>query len=573
VTDETWFEFQPTTYADKKQLASRAGIRELVAKAAVVKGTKKKCPYDDEDFADEVNLYVREEKELVVITNFNFAEKTKDVVELYAYVPAPTAPEGKQGGGGDQGSDPFKLQDQFLTMTARNYITSDEELITLLRKINAGIDELGIASSQIIQNMQKESVGSLSVTHSEDEGCGGHGSKSSSITSAPMESVERTQLPKEKPSFKTTPFSRLRSIGKVVRAELLRHVSINAGSSSVPKQARLLFEISQQLIILNGARKLASARLAANTARNTPVKLEVKNIKMSEADVQLLLHRGLNALAEAHGLTVHDARSGPFLTLHGSKLCSLGQDSKNKACLGHTDLFVCKNSTIRGLIEIKVHFDVSSHLSQMLASLLGLAAGVNDKLESGEASWSSKKVGADGAAHMYGLLFNGFQLIAARTTGHDKFDLSRSINHDMVETLWELFRKMAGQEPLALMTSDVDASVEDSPSDHDVPDFDPDPEDEGKQDTCGSNKTPFPSHSSPHPSSSPEDTQNEDATDENADAGCSSNLDDLSSLSEIDLLFHDLEQNKDTFWCSLLGRNASSIPTNYRQPFQQQRVN
>jgi Mg2+ and Co2+ transporter CorA len=101
----TWFDFQPTTDADKKQLASRTGLLELVAKAAVEKGTKKKCPYDDEDFADEISLYVWEEKELVVITNANFATKTKDVVELYAYVPAPPAPTtaNNEGGGGDQG--------------------------------------------------------------------------------------------------------------------------------------------------------------------------------------------------------------------------------------------------------------------------------------------------------------------------------------------------------------------------------------------------------------------------------------------------------------------------------------
>jgi hypothetical protein len=100
-----WFDFQPTTDADRKRLASRAGMRELVASAAIDKAGNNGLEYKHMDFANEVNLYVLEEKEFVVITNANFEKKTKGVVEFYAYVPAPPAPTtaNNEGDGGDQG--------------------------------------------------------------------------------------------------------------------------------------------------------------------------------------------------------------------------------------------------------------------------------------------------------------------------------------------------------------------------------------------------------------------------------------------------------------------------------------
>jgi hypothetical protein len=105
-----WFDFQPNTDADKKQLASRAGMRELVASAAIAKASKKELKYTNEDFANEVNLYVKDDDgNLELLEDESDYKNHADKKKIYAYVPAPPTHTTEVKRRGDEGLQQGKV--------------------------------------------------------------------------------------------------------------------------------------------------------------------------------------------------------------------------------------------------------------------------------------------------------------------------------------------------------------------------------------------------------------------------------------------------------------------------------
>jgi hypothetical protein len=339
--------------------------------------------------------------------------------------------------------------------------------------------------------------------------------------------------------------------------------AVDTTDVKVPKVAALCFAASQQLIVLLGAEKLSTLHLFSETDQNTPLRVTASMVRLDESTIQLILHRGLQALAKSFGLSIYDGRAGPAIALRDSDLC---RDKKQSVPgVGLTDCFVCLDKSIRALIEIKVHFDAGSSLSQMLACTLGLAAGVNNKLLPETKTWSSLKVGAQGAVHLSGLLFNGFQLIAAQTAGHDMFHISQLVKENMAETLCVLFQKIAKGERFMEDGRNISpADMDETDSSKKLVFIEEEHSDEG-EDGQGDNQD------STQGGGRGKKEGESPAGDENIDAGGGSSSQ-LGSLTHVDLILHEMELNKGDFWRSLLGRDVSKVQ-NFKQPFQQRRAN
>jgi hypothetical protein len=456
------------------------------------------------------------------------------------------------------------LLNHFTRLTGRDHDPTATEFETLLQDIKECISGMGLGDEvkQIFSKMRAQTVRSLNTEQivnfdkrAREIGNGGD-AKSSSVAAF----LPRDGLPIELPTH-TKSFSGLRVLSSG-QAKKMTGFAVDTTDVKVPKVAALCFAASQQLIVLLGAEKLSTLHLFSETDQNTPLRVTASMVRLDESTIQLILHRGLQALAKSFGLSIYDGRAGPAIALRDSDLC---RDKKQSVPgVGLTDCFVCLDKSIRALIEIKVHFDSGSHLSQMLASLLGLAAGVNNKLLPGEKTWSSRKVGAPGAVQLSGLLFNGFQLIAAQTAGHDMFHVSSLVKENLAEALYVLFQKIAKGECLKGPDSIINAA-DMGDNDDGIFDFtdeshDPDEGQEGQDDKQGSTQ-----------GGKQEKNQVASSGDENTDAGCGSSSQ-LGSLTHVDLILHEMELNKGNFWRSLLGRDVSKAQ-NFKQPLHQRHVN
>lgn len=125
----------------------------------------------------------------------------------------------------------------------------------------------------------------------------------------------------------------------------------------------------------------------------------MKKTGLPETLVQTYLSRVLCRVCAVYGVTVHDARSNPKLFLDG-----LGAKHS-----GFTDFFLCYNGAIIGLIEIKVFFDNNKYFPQLVVSNIALSAGVNG-------SWQVAAMTKKDSKHVFGIMWNGFQLVRTETT-------------------------------------------------------------------------------------------------------------------------------------------------------------
>ncbi len=130
----------------------------------------------------------------------------------------------------------------------------------------------------------------------------------------------------------------------------------------------------------------------------SPNHTRLEKSELHESIVQKYLSRVLIRLCAAFGMTLHDARSSPKLFLKSGLL----------QFAGFTDFLICSEGCIMGLIEIKVFFNKMKYLPQLVVSTQALSAGVNG-------SWDISKLSEAKSNHVFGLMFNGFQLLRCET--------------------------------------------------------------------------------------------------------------------------------------------------------------